>query len=230
MYKLIQLELRKNKCKPYLYAVLGLAIAIIALGLLFKAIPTLEPNNPSSQEFKNPKTLITIVSLLSMNAFALLSAVMYAKFVIEEYTGKKSILLFTYPQKRSQLLFAKFAFVFGFIFVTMFAVNSMTCLIVLIGQTITVKDILLIVQFTVFLTFVANFIGLIALRIGFYKKSLITPIIAALILTIPFSNSVSLLRSDSFGFIWITTILFLFLSAITFMTLLKKVDKMECLS
>ena len=234
MIKLIKLELKKNNLKPYLLSVVGIFIAVIAMGLLFCAVPVLEPNDPSAQEFSDPNMIIKMVSIMSMSAFAILSSVMHSKFVVEEYTGRKNVLLFTYPQKRSSILFAKFLLIFIFVFVMMFAVNMIACISVgflgnavgLISKPFT--DIGLMLKLSLIFAFVANFIGLIALRLGFYKKSIIVPVVTSTILVSPFGNSVMLLGTDAdIAFIIVGGVL-LIVSAILFGGLLKKVNRMEC--
>ncbi len=232
MIKLIKLELRKNNLKPYLFGILGIFFAITSMGILFSAIPTLDP---SSQEFSNPSMIITLVSIISMSAFAILASIMHSKFVVEEYTGKKNVLLFTYPQKRSSILFAKVVFIFIFIFVMMFTLNMLALLSIgilsnaagLLSQPF--RDIGLMLKYSLIFPLVANFIGLIALRIGFYKKSIIVPIVVSTILTAPFGNAVMLLGTNSFiAFLIVGTILLL-ISIFLFIGLLKKVNRMECL-
>ncbi len=232
MIKLIKLELRKNNLKPYLLGILGIFFAITSMGILFSAIPTLDP---SSQEFSNPSMIITLVSIISMSAFAILASIMHSKFVVEEYTGKKNVLLFTYPQKRSSILFAKVVFIFVFIFVMMFTLNMLALLSIgilsnaagLLSQPF--RDIGLMLKYSLIFPLVANFIGLIALRIGFYKKSIIVPIVVSTILTAPFGNAVMLLGTNSFiAFLIVGTILLL-ISIFLFIGLLKKVNRMECL-
>ncbi len=231
---LIKLELRKNNLQPYLLSVVGIFIAVIAMGILFCAVPILEPNDPASQEFSDPNMIITMVSIMSMSAFAILSSVMHSKFAIEEYTGRKNVLLFTYPQKRSSILFAKFALIFGFVFVMMFTVNMLACICVgllasavqLISQPF--YNIAIMLKYSLIFAFVANFIGIISLRIGFYKKSIIVPIVVSTILVSPFGNAVMLLGTNAdFAFL-IACIIMLLVSAILFSELLKKVNKMEC--
>ncbi len=232
--KLIKLELRKNNLKPYLLSVIGIFIAVIAMGLLFCAVPVLEPNDPNSQVFSDPTMIMTMVSIMSMSAFAILSSVMHSKFVVEEYTGRKNVLLFTYPQKRSSILFAKFVLVFLFVFVMMFAVNMITCISVgFLGSAIGLivkpfTDIGLMLKLSLIFAFVANFIGLISLRIGFYKKSIIVPVVTATILVSPFGNFVMLLGTDTDIAFIIAGGVLLIVSTFLFGGLLKKVNRMEC--
>ncbi len=234
MMKLVKLDLRKNNLKPYLHGVLGIMIAIMAIGLLFCAVPVLEPNDPYSNEFSDPNMIITMVSILSMCSFSILSSIMHSKFVVEEYTGRKNVLLFTYPQKRSSILLAKFALIFVFVFVMMFVANMTACVVVgLFGNAVGLilqpfTNITLMLRYSLIFSLVANFIGLISLRIGFYKKSIIVPIVVATILTTPFGNAIMLLGDNSLLAFIIGGSVLLIVSMGLFLGLLKKVNRMEC--
>ncbi len=236
MIKLIKLELRKNNLKPYLLGVLGIFVAVIALGLVFCAIPILEPNDPSSNMFSNPDSIITMASIMSMTAFSIMTSIMHSKFVVEEYTGRKNILLFTYPQKRSSILISKFVLIFSFIFISLFAVNMVGIMLVgLMGNAIGLinepfSNISLMLKYSIMFSLLANFIGLIALKIGFYKKSILVPIVVSCVLTSPFSNMVMVFKDNSFLAFFIAGIVFLLISMFLFIGLLKKVNKMECVS
>ncbi len=234
MRNLIGLEAKKNNLRPYFLGVFGIFLAVVAMGLLFCAVPVLEPNDAAAQEFANPSVIITMISIISMSAFAILASVMHAKFVVEEYTGRKNVLLFTYPQKRSTILLAKILLIFGFTFVMMFVVTMVSCFAVgfiangigLIAQPF--ADVRFMVTYSIIFSFVANFIGLISLKIGFYKKSVIVPIVVSTILVSPFGNAVMLLGTNTkVAFIMAGGVLLL-VSVVLFIGLLKKVNKMEC--
>lgn len=234
MMKLIKLELRKNNLKPYLLGVLGIFLAIVAMGLLFCAIPILEPNDPDSQIFSDPNMITTMVSIISMSAFAILASIMHSKFIVEEYTGRKNVLLFTYPQKRSSILFAKFILIFAFVFSMMLVINMIALIVIgFVGNAVgfisePFTNTSLMLRYSLIFSAVANFIGLISLRIGFYKKSIIVPIVVATILTSPFGNTVMLLGDNSFIAFVIGGSVLLIVSMSLFLGLLKKVNGMEC--
>ncbi len=236
MMKLIGLEMRKNNFKSYLLGVLGILGAVIVLGVLFCAIPILEPNDPSSKMFSDPDTIITMASIISMSAFSVMAAVMHAKFVVEEYTGRKNVLLFTYPQKRSSILLAKFMLIFCFVFVSLFAVNMVGITVAgFLGSAVGLiatpfTNVSLMLQYSLIFAFVANFIGLIALRVGFYKKSIIVPIVVACVLTSPFSNMVMMFKDNSFVAFLVAGGVLLVVSTILFVGLVRKVNQMECVS
>ena len=234
MMELIKLEIRKNNLKPYLLGILGILLVGISIGVLFCATPYLEPNNPAAQEFANPSLVITMISVITMSTFSVLSAIMYSKIVIEEYTGKKNVLLFTYPQKRSNILLAKFLIIFTLIFVGLFTVNMVaiigagfiSSLIGIISEPF--NDISQMFRYSIIFSFVANFIGLIALRIGFYKKSIIVPIVVATALSSPFGNAVMMMGDNSISVFLIAGAVLLLISTFLFTGILKKVNEMEC--
>ena len=101
--KLIKLELRKNNLKPYLWGSLGIFVFAVIMGVFFSALPLIEPSDPSSKEMSDFNNLSSLISIIVMGSYAILGTVMYSKFIVEEYTGRKNVLLFSYPQKRSQI-------------------------------------------------------------------------------------------------------------------------------
>ncbi len=235
MGNLIGLELRKNNFKPFLLAVLGIFVATIVLGVLFCAVPTLEPNDPASQMFQSPDMVWTMTSIISMSAYGILCAVMYARLVVEEYTGQKNVLLFTYPQKRSRILLAKCGLTFGFVFVLMLASNLVACVLIgWIGALLGLlpapfQSFVSMAGLTVVLALVANVVGMIALRVGFYKKSVVTSVVTATILVSPFGNIVSLFGEDAMVTILAVAVVLVLAGGILFGGLLRRVNRMECL-
>jgi len=124
MIKLIKLELEKNKISSYIVA--SFLILIFGFGVCFLTayIPQIEQSQQMIQirggvslptdlsMFSQWNNFISLISIVFVAAFGVLSAIMHAKFTVEEYTGKRAILLFSYPIKRSKILFAKCSFVF----------------------------------------------------------------------------------------------------------------------
>ncbi len=234
MGKLIKLELMKNNLKPYLLGLLAILFGSLAIGILFCAIPILEPNNPESKQFGEPSMVITMINTITMSCFAILAAVMNAKFVIEEYTGKRNVLLLTYPQKRSDILLAKFLLIFGFVFTSSFVISLVSCLAAgYISSMVGIikepfENINLMLKYSFIFAFVSNFIGIIALRIGFYKESIIVPIVASILLSAPFGNVMLLFGDNSFLVFIAAAVVFSLISIILFIGLLKRVNRMEC--
>jgi len=162
---------------------------------------------------------------------------MHAKFTVEEYTGKRAILLFSYPIKRSKILFAKCSFVFFFtaiavsicniVAISMFAFLSNTFHILPNLFTGEMWPNLLVT--TGVSALLAASIGLIAMRIGFWRKSLVATVVTSFLLIIPFGNMMSFIPENSLQIRLIGMVVLLALGLAVFMELLSKVNKMEAL-
>lgn len=70
-------------------------------------------------------------------------------------------------------------------------------------------------------------VGLIAMRIGFWRKSLVATVVAAIILITPFGNVVSLSSQHSFSIYLIGVVVILILGLLIFIEISSKVNKME---
>jgi ABC-type transport system involved in multi-copper enzyme maturation permease subunit len=192
MLNLIQLELAKNNIRSYLLAVLGITAAMTGFLYFFAEVPNIEP----TEEFGTYLDVILIVSVLSMASFCILSAVMFSRFVIDEYAGKRAILLFSYPVDRRKVLAAKLIFVCVFVFAGFLASNTVVFSVFnltehfapivkegVLSDAIRDATLLIVVE-----AFLAVGIGVIALFLGFMRKSVPTAIITAVVLCIPVSN------------------------------------------
>lgn len=239
MLKLIRLELRKNKLSPYLWTALWFFFMNLGFCFLFGLIPKLEAIDgmvPTDliiiQEWG---TFLTFVSIISAMAFGILSAVMHTKFTVEEYTGKHAVLLFSYPQSRGKILLAKSGLVF--VFTVCFNFVCQVAAICLFGFFSNTFGILpesfglwllptLLSVSGVFSVLSAS-IGLVAMRVGFWKKSLVATVVAAVILIAPFGNIVSFLPQYS-AFIHFAGMIILLLAGLMILIqLMWKVNKME---
>lgn len=135
MMKLIKLELRRNNLKPYLFGSLGIFIFALVMGIFFIALPLIAPSDPTSKEMSDFTILYPLISIIVMCSCTILGSVMNTKFIVEEYTGEKNLLLFTYPQKRSQILLAKITLIFVFTFIALMLSNVVALLLIgLIGN------------------------------------------------------------------------------------------------
>lgn len=237
MMQLIKLELKKNNLKPYLWGSFVIFIFAVAMGVFFSALPLIDPADPSVEMMSDFTMLSSLVSIIVMSSYAILCSIMHTKFIVEEYIGRKNVLLFTYPQKRSEILLAKFILTFVFTFAALIISNmaalsiigligNATGLITIpIGMDSVVKILLLSLIFGV----IANLIGIIALRVGFWKKSIIWTIVTAVILISPLGNSVMLFTKFLIPMFLAVGAAFLFICLILFLGLLKMVNKMECI-
>jgi ABC-type transport system involved in multi-copper enzyme maturation permease subunit len=196
MRKLIKLELAKNNIRPYLLAVAGITAAMIGFTYFFAEVPNMEPNGPEAVAFGTYLDVVLIVSVLSMASFCILSAVMFSRFVIDEYNGKRAILLFSYPVNRKRVLAAKLIFVCVFIFVGFLVSNTVVFALFnlteyfapivkegVLSDAIRQAALLILVE-----AFLAVSIGIIALFLGFLRKSVPVAIVTAVVLCSPVSN------------------------------------------
>lgn len=233
MIKLIKLEFKRNSVGIYLYSTIGIFIFTTLIGILFSAIPKIENGTPASQIFMDKDILVMMITVISMSGFAILGSIMYTKFIVEEYTTKKNILLFTYPQKRSSIFMAKFIFIFILIIMTISNLFSIL-LIGIIGNLTGIMDkyfnnIRYITLVSIAFSFISNLISIISLRIGFWKKSIIATIITSVILIAPIGNSIMLLKNNLTNIIIPLLSILILLDIILVSGLLKKINKMECL-
>lgn len=239
MFKLIKLELKRNNLKPYFLASVGMFFATILIALMFTIIPLTESviPLPAGSMPSNWNEFIPIITVFSMSCFVVLCAVMHAKFSVEEYTGKKSALLFSYPQKRSQILLAKCSFIFVYVFVAMIISNILATAIAgflsnmlgIVSSPFVFAHFGILFKFSFLSALLANVIGLVALRFGFWKKSIITTIVVAVILITPFGNIASMFADSLFPVMIGASVVLLLLSVVLYFELLSRVDKMESL-
>ena len=119
MNKFISLELKRNSLRFYHVAVLISAVCMLALLYLLAAIPKLDEVETGIEMFMSYNSLVGLTNIIFMVIFTILSAVMSAKFIVEEYAGKKAILLFSYPAPRRKILVSKLAMIFLYTVVSM---------------------------------------------------------------------------------------------------------------
>ena len=189
MNKLIALELKRNSLRPYHIAVLICGAAMLAFQYLMAAIPHIDPTEPDIEMFSSYNFLIGMNNIVCMGIFAILAAVMAARFVVEEYNGKRAILLFSYPVSRKKVMGAKLALVFLYSAAAMFlcgvviqGVFFMTeALFPLCNDRLTFGMILQAFLSLICYSLLAGLLGLLALWFGFLKQSVSVTIVAAVI-------------------------------------------------
>lgn len=197
MLNLIKLELRKNNIGIYLFSALIITVIMIGFIYLFAAIPLIEPNSSEATAFSHYTDVMSLTALLNMVTFCVLSAVMYSRFIIDEYTGKRALLLFSYPVSRKKVFLSKIMLISIFTIVGLmisnlivFTVFTMTeSVFPLVKDTLTSELIKRILLQTVSMAVLAASLGIIAMWIGFSRKSVPLTIISAVILCSLISNA-----------------------------------------
>lgn len=234
MKTLISLELKKNKISTYIIAGIIIAITMLGFLFLFAYAPLIEPNDKDMQIFSGYNNLIPLFGVFNMAVFCVMSAVMYSRFIIEDYSGKRPILLFSYPVSRKRIILSKLSIVCGFTIISMLISNFTVFLtfgitenfIHLVGKAFTLSIMLQVLESTLIMSLIAASIGIAAAGIGFIKKSVPATIVSAVLIASLMCNIVvnaSLNRVT----MYILTAVMILVGAVFSMFLIKKINIME---
>ncbi|WP_165000263.1 ABC transporter permease [Anaerophilus nitritogenes] len=237
MLKWMRLEFKKHKINTYVHASVIIAIVLFILVFLFAYIPTID-NDSEMQIFRDYHNLLMVCGVLSLVSFSILSSVMYCKFIIQEYGSNRIYMLFSYPVHRGKILFSKVLSVFLFIIVAVFMCNTTVFTVFaftesffsLMEDAFTVELILKTIQVSIVMAVIAATIGVIAMGLGYIKKSVPTTIVSAMLLSSLFSNIASINISNAASmnmFLIIFMGVTIAAGSITTIMLIKKVDRME---
>ncbi len=234
MVKLIKLELRRNNIRTYVIASIIIAVVMLGFLYLFAYAPKLEPNDKDLEVFLGYNNLIPMFGVLNMAVFCVLSAIMYSKFIIEEYSGKRPILLFSYPVSRKTILIAKLSVVFIFTVLSVIISNLIIYMIYgiterflhLANGAFTASIMLQAIRVTILMAFIAACIGMIAVGIGFIKKSVPTTIVSAVLIASLMCNIV-VNTSSNIVVMYLFGLLIIFVGVLISASLIHKVNDME---
>lgn len=127
--RLFSLELERNSLRPYQIAVEVGTVFILGFIYLMAAIPKIDPGDSDAELFSSYNFVIGLTLVVMMGIFSVISATMSSKFIVDEYRGKKAILLFSYPISRKKIMETKILLVFLFTFATVYKGNIIKNLI-----------------------------------------------------------------------------------------------------
>lgn len=234
MRKLIALELKRNRLRPYHIATLICGLTMLGFQYLMAAIPYMDPTEPDAELFSQYPFLMGITCLVCMAIFSILSAVMASRFVVEEYSRKRAILLLSYPIGRKKVLCAKLVLVFAYTVGAMLlcgaviqAVFFLTeSLFPLCSDQLTINMFLQSLGFLFCCSVLAGLMGVIALRFGFRKKSVSVTIVASVILTTLVCQVIST-AIQYIPILWIVVGIAAICSLIAVVSLFRQVEGME---
>lgn len=233
MYKLIKLELRRNSIKPYNISVLIITAVMIGMLYLLAVIPKLDPEEADMDLFMNYGSLANLMGILCMVTFVILSSVMYARFVVEEYSGKRAILLFSYPVDRGLLLKAKVIVVCIYTILAMIFSGGITFGVFFITESLfpictdqlKLKTIVDAALTLISYSIMAGVWSIIPLWLGFWKQSTSVTIVSAVIMVTSICQIMTTFMN------YVVAVLFLFVGFIAALVLLKsltvKMNTME---
>ncbi len=190
MLKLMKLELKRNRIKGYFLAVQIITAAMLGFTYLFALMPQIDKSQRDLELLMSYGVFSRLLCVISLLCFSVLSAVMFNRFVVEEYTGKKAILLFSYPVDRSMILWAKVFTVFLFTVAAMTSSGLITFSIFFITEatfhfmkdTLTLNVLLQTFGFVLTYAVIAASFAAISLWVGYWKKSASATLVANIIL------------------------------------------------
>lgn len=230
MMKLINLELQRINLRPYLISSTISGFVLLAFTYFIAYVAQVE----QEVQFMNYENIFLFTGAMSILIFGVLSATMYEKLIIEEYSGKRLALLFSYPVGRKKAFSAKILIVFLFVVLSMLLCTILPIFVFaatesftpIVSDTMT-SDILIKAVGTMVVSLVAvSAIGLLAMRIGFIKKSVPATLISAFILSGIYGN---IAIGSAGNFVISLLIIGVSLLAIlaVFVTLSHKINHME---
>lgn len=205
MNALIKLEYKKHNLRVYVKLAAVITLVMLGFLYLFAYAPMLEPDDKDMAIFSGYQNLIPVFGVLHMTVFGVLSAVMNARLIIEEYAGKRMILLFSYPVSRTKVILSKLILVVGFTVIVM-TVSSLVIFLIfgvtenmipLVNERFTLATLKQAVKMALFMSFMAAGIGVVAAGIGFAAKSMPAAIVAAVIIASVMCNIAVLTTSNS---------------------------------
>lgn len=187
MIKLIILEFKRVNLRPYFISSAVFGIVLLAFTYFVAYVAQVE----QQVQFMTYDNIFRFTGAISILIFGILSAAMYAKLVIGEYSGKRLALLFSYPASRKKIFTAKVLIVFLFVVISMLLSTILPVCIFAATESFSpiVQDTM---TSSIWIKTLGNIavsiaavsaIGLLALRIGFIKKSVSVTLISAFILS-----------------------------------------------
>lgn len=234
MRTLIKLELRKTNFRTYLVSTLIITVTMLGFLYLFAYAPQMEPTDTDMLIFSGYRNLIPLFEVLNMAVFGVLAAIMSSKLIIEEYSGKKTILLFSYPISRKKIVLSKICVVSIFTILSMVVSNLIIFglfgiserFVQLVNEEFTASLMIHAVQTIGVMSLTAASIGIIAVGIGFIKKSVPATIVSAVLIASLLCNVV-VNATSSMGILSLFAVFMLAVGVLSSLLLMRTVVKME---
>lgn len=231
MNRLISLELKRNRFHSYHMAVLIITVVMLGMIYLLVCIPRMDPADTDLQMFQSYYGLIGLENLLLITIFIIFSAAISGKLIVEEYSGKRAILLFSYPVARQKILGAKMFMVYGYTVVAMFLTGVVVYGIFFLTEAIfplcvdqmTIGTVIYGAVSLACYSLIAGVWGIISLWIGFRRQSVTVTMVAAVIISVIMCQVMSMTMSYMLG-----AILFLVIGVVAALVVWGKLkDRVE---
>lgn len=200
MLNLMRLELKRNNLRTYQLATVFIFFLVLGFTYLFAYVPQFNPDDTDLLLFSGYANVFSLSILICMAIFCILSSVMYARFIIDEYAGKRAALLFSYPVDRRRVLLAKILVVFLFNFVAMIVCSVFALGIfslteqfapMITSETLSASTLVAAAKNLLIMAIVAPALSVVAAGLGFIQKSVPTTIISAVVMVSVLGNFMS---------------------------------------
>lgn len=234
MMKLIKLELKRNNIRTYLLASAVSCVFLLGFIYLIANAAQLEDSSAREIAFRSYTNIFRLIGIISLVIFSIMSAIMYSKLIIGEYTGKRAALLFSYPVSRNKILLSKLLLVFVFTSVSMLICTAIPYIVFSITESVSpivVQDVMTmgLIKYALKTLGVSVLalggIGIVSLRIGFIQKSVPTTLISALLLSAIYGNIA--INANNILFRILISGIGLIVTVTVIVELSNKVNKME---
>lgn len=234
MRKLIKLELKRNNLRTYLAASAVLCVVLLGSIYFIACAAQLEDSGVREIAFRSYTNIFRLTGIISLVVFSTMSAIMYSRLIIEEYTGKRAALLFSYPVSRGKILLAKVLLVFVFSSISMLICTAIPYLVFGLTETVSpivVQDVMTggvvaeALKTSGAAVLALGGIGIVSLRIGFIRKSVPTTLICTLLLSSVYGNAA--INANGFPASLLINGFGLAAAAIVITELTNKINKME---
>lgn len=234
MLQLIKLECKRNEIRSYILVAIVLSIAILGLCYFFALVAYIKPEEAQvNTAITTYGYVFNMVHLISLASFSVFSAVLFSKFIIEEYKGDSLFLLSLYPVSRRKVFFSKIILCMALTLLFSITSQFFVYLIFMLTESITPImtndvfkwELLISLLPNIFLVGLQSvLVGAIAMRIGFINRSLPTTIISSVIISVVFCNILTIGNATVLNFVTIALYTIMF---IVIINQSNKVDSME---
>lgn len=209
MKTLISLELRRTPLRPYLLGALWVFLGMAAMAGLLASLPAMTAAMGDSLEpedallFSRWELLLPVLGGLNMAAFSIFAGVLASRFLVSEYSGRRAILLLSYPTPRKRVLAAKCLLVFflpalaGAASLLLVTAGLALCsgLLGLMAQPFGPAQLGYALGLAGLLGVISGGVGLLSAPFGFTKGSVAAVIVAAVVIACLLAQVLSALSS-----------------------------------
>ena len=236
---LCRLELMKIRLSTYLWAILGIFVSLLTLGILFLFIFQTEAGGSGTSEeaelFANWNGLLALMTALAFACFGILAAVIAAKVIISEYCGGNAVILLSYPVNRKAMLRTKCLVVSGITMVSAFISNMlvigiMYALAYIFGFTIQMNTghyFFTVLFSSFFMGILSSAVGMIATAFGWKKSSIPATIVCSLIIVCLLANCITISPNNIIWVMLLMSVIFVIIANFVYHVLVNGIEKME---